>query len=147
MPSDSNEYIRFTSSQFTEDREASLKTTMLMRLIQLLKAWNTIALSATCWVAHRGQQTTEEGICYLQALPVECQSPKEEQVSQKSNEQVFQLPHSHGWYGASRLPWLAHSQQGGGKKQVETLSVGMSRTCQTLIRAYMLTNMSKNEKE
>jgi hypothetical protein len=27
------------------------------------------------------------------------------------------------------------------------LSVGMSRTCQTLIRAYVLTNMSKNEKE
>ena len=35
----------------------------------------------------------------------------------------------------------------GGKKQVETLSVGMSRTCQTLIRAYALTNMSKNEEE
>ena len=35
----------------------------------------------------------------------------------------------------------------GGKKQVATLSVGMSRTCHTLIRAYVLTNMSKNEKE
>ena len=34
-----------------------------------------------------------------------------------------------------------------GKKQVATLSVGMSGTCQTLIRAYALTNMSKNEKE
>ena len=35
----------------------------------------------------------------------------------------------------------------GGKKQVATLSVGMIRTCHTLIRAYALTNMSKNEKE
>ena len=39
------------------------------------------------------------------------------------------------------------SNNKGGKKQVASLSVGMSRTCQTLIRAYALTNMSKNEKE
>ena len=30
---------------------------------------------------------------------------------------------------------------------METLSLGMSRTSQTLIRAYILTSMSKNEKE
>jgi hypothetical protein len=35
----------------------------------------------------------------------------------------------------------------GGKKQVATLSVGMSRTCQTLIIFFELTNMYKNEKE
>ena len=37
------------------------------------------------------------------------------QVSQKSHEQLFQLLHSHKWYGASRVAWLAHSQQEGEK--------------------------------
>ena len=35
----------------------------------------------------------------------------------------------------------------GGKKQVATMSVGMSGSSQTLIRAYALTNISKNKKQ
>ena len=123
------------------------KTPMLMRLMQLLRAWYMVALSAMCGVGlHRTANHRRQNV--WSAYSASRVSITIRRVSQpKSHEQVFQLPHSHEQHGASRLAWLAHAQQKGGKKHVASLSVGMSRMCQTLIRPYALTNMSKNEKE
>ena len=137
MPSDSNKYISFTSSQFAEEKEPPCKTTMLIRLMQLLKDWSVVALWTRCggWITDDNKPHKKKCVnCkhYQQSV----NHHRKSEVAKNHMNKCSNFRTAMNTMEQADWPdWHIHNKKGG-RKQVATLSVGMSSTCQSLIKAF-----------